>query len=274
MNREYLLMPLWAPMQSWGDMVLTGDDRPSLSFPTHSGLCGLIAAALGLERSEAERLQALHQSLNFIVLEICKGALQTDFFSVKGVVVADKLKVDSERTLIGRKTYLADTAFLVSVFQETPSQKAPSLPEIGKALLNPQYALYAGRRGHPWSLPPVYHQQGQVPVFSWEHPLAEMATFRNLEQTFQNQLETDFQCQEALFKNQKLPPFSKEEDTRFYCDATILQGDSAITEATLKQGIPYRIRDRYLPGPLDARQFAERLVYPLALKEVVHAVSE
>lgn len=270
-ERDYLLMPIWATMQSWGDQVVAGDDRPTLSFPTHSGLCGLIAAALGLERSEHSRLRALHQSLNFIILDICKGALQTDFYSVKGFVRAERLKVAPKATIIGRKTYMTDSAFLIAAYL-TDEGASFSLAEIGKALLQPHYPLYAGRKSYPFHLPPVYHKRGIVPLFRWQEPYQEMIRLRTQEETeFQKPLKSRQQSKpknlsEALFKNRFLPDFSKEEKAYFYCDDPAYREDS----------IPYQIQDRYLANPLKTRHFDERTVYSISIHhyKTNYAVSE
>ncbi len=270
-ERDYLIMPIWATMQSWGDQVLAGDDRPTLSFPTHSGLCGLIAAALGIERSEHSRLSALHQSLNFITLDICKGALQTDFYSVTGFVRAEGLKVAPKSTIIGRKTYMADSAFLVAAYL-TDESASFSLAEMGSALLQPHYPLYAGRKSYPFQLPPVYHKGETVPLFRWKEPYHEMIRLREQEKTaFQEPLKARKQSKpenlsEALFKNRLLPDFPEDDQTYFYCD------DPAYREGA----IPYQIRDRYLANTLKTRQFEERTVYSISIHhyKTNHAVSE
>lgn len=247
---DYLLMPLWAPMQSWGDQVLAGDNRPSLRFPTHSGLSGLIAAALGIDRSEVERLNALHQSLNFISLDCCKGSLQTDFYAVNGFVRAEKLKVDTKSTFIGRKTYMANTAFLVAVYLE--KDHAPrTLEKIGKALLFPQFSLYAGRKSHPFQLPPVYHRSGNVPIFRWNDPFQEMIQLREREVEGFSKEEQG----QALFKNRRLPRFLSEEDAYFYTEHPPFEGSSNL----------YQIRDRYVASTLKTRRFDERNVFSFSI---------
>ncbi len=255
---DYLLMPIWAAMQSWGDQVLAGDDRPTLSFPTHSGLCGLIAAALGIERSNHAQLNALHQSLNFIVLDICKGALQTDFYSVKGFVRAEGLKVDQRSTVIGRKTYMADTAFLVAAsLHEAPAPY--TLESIGQALLQPHYPLYAGRKSYPFHLPPVYHIAGKVHLFRWKEPYHEMIRLRqqeNIEFQQKRASTTDHDhLSDSLFKDCGLPKFLEEERANFYSD------DPEHREYS----IPYHVRDRYVANSLGTRQFEERTVYSISI---------
>ena len=51
-------------MASFGSLAV-GERRPSANRPTKSQTLGMVAAALGIERTEEERLAALRDSLGF-----------------------------------------------------------------------------------------------------------------------------------------------------------------------------------------------------------------
>ncbi|MGK0290813.1 MAG: CRISPR system Cascade subunit CasD [bacterium] len=259
MTHDYLLMPIWATMQSWGDLMIAGDDKPSLPFPTHSGLCGLICAGLGIRREQKEELCQIHQSLNFIILEVCQGTQETDFYAVNGLVRAEKLTSKPNDTFIGRKTFLSDTAFLVAVYEEKKLDDY-SLEEIGKALLNPIFPIYAGRKSYPFLTPPVFHEQGNVQVKNWEHPFDEMKQLLVEEANKQQEKQEHL----GIFKK-KLPPVSKK--AIFYYDHSLsdmvqkfVAGDSG------EQGAVYSIYDRFLPSELKTRQFERRNVHSINIQ--------
>jgi CRISPR-associated Cas5-like protein len=222
---DYLLMPIAAPMQSWGDMVVSGDDRPTLPFPTHSGLGGLICAALGIDRQDEDRLRRVHNRLRFLVLEVSEGRLQRDYYSVENIVRASG---SGGGSIIGNKYYLADAVFLaaVSLLPDPPF----SLEEIGRALLNPYYSLYAGRRAYPLSLPPVYHVNGIPQILEWDNPFVGMMTLLQ-DESERNRV---FPGQTALSKDSPPP--------RFYCDA---EDKAHFNGSDQVSAIPYSIRDRY-----------------------------
>ncbi len=85
---RYLLMPIAAPMQSWGGTVVSGDDRTTLPFPTHSGIAGMICAALGIDRKDEKELGKVHDGLDILIAEIRTGAVQQDYYAVNDVIRA------------------------------------------------------------------------------------------------------------------------------------------------------------------------------------------
>lgn len=64
--RRFLLFKLDGPMQAWGTHTYEAF-RPSSLFPTRSGLLGLIAACLGLEREDLHGLERQAASIEFTV---------------------------------------------------------------------------------------------------------------------------------------------------------------------------------------------------------------
>src|SRR4030043_1355038 len=63
---EYLILRLKGVLQSWGGHTFE-DYRPSNLFPTRSGLVGLLAACLGIDRKDLETQKALTDSFQYAV---------------------------------------------------------------------------------------------------------------------------------------------------------------------------------------------------------------
>ena len=132
-----LLLRLAAPLQAWG----TGSKfevRRTNREPSKSGVIGLLAAALGLRRdADLSRLSALR----FGVRVDRNGEVIKDFHMAK----ADKT------SYLTYRYYLSDAIFLVGLESEDRS----FLEQIERALRNPCFPLFLGRRSCPPTLPLV-----------------------------------------------------------------------------------------------------------------------
>lgn len=151
-----LLLRLAAPLQAWG-CGSKFNIRTTEREPTKSGVIGMIAAALGIQRNDAEsdkRLEKLNK-LRFGIRVDREGKLLKDFH----MVFTDDIS-DSERRKTPPKDlnkyihtteryYLSDAVFLAAF--ESESRKY--LEEIINALNNPEYPLFLGRRSCPPTLP-------------------------------------------------------------------------------------------------------------------------
>lgn len=184
---RYLTFQLYGPLQSWGG-VAVGEVRPTGAHPTRSAVLGLLAAALGLRRSEEERLAALEAGYQVMVRQDHPGALLLDYHTVqaaksrRGRVYRcrrDELRdqvdpVDDLATLLSRREYLADALFTVCIRPHPGgSPDAPwSLEELAAALSRPRFTPYLGRKGCPPGLP-FGPRVGEFP--DWEAALAAHA---------------------------------------------------------------------------------------------------
>lgn len=149
---RYLMLKLAGPMQAWGGHSYE-DLRPSHNFPTRSGLLGLLAACLGVDRDDAERQQDLARSLEFTV--------RSDWRKKKPVVkladfhtVLDARKVDGKPNpypVVSRREYLFDAQFTVAVAHS--GQGSFTLDEVESALRKPVYTPFLGRRSCPLARP-------------------------------------------------------------------------------------------------------------------------
>jgi CRISPR system Cascade subunit CasD len=147
-----LLIRLAGPMQSWGEHS-TFSERDTCTYPTRSGLIGLIASAAGRRRGEPiDDLAALE----FTIRVDRPGAPMMDFHTVGGglppartVPTAEgKPRPAGTATIVSRRYYLADAVFTVAV--TGPDELVASTAAV---LRNPVWAPYLGRRSCPAETP-------------------------------------------------------------------------------------------------------------------------
>ncbi|MCC7494927.1 MAG: type I-E CRISPR-associated protein Cas5/CasD [Fimbriimonadaceae bacterium] len=148
---EFLVLRLEGPLQAWGDVALD-PRRPTLPFPTRSGVAGLLANALGWRYRDAARLTALQDALWFAVREDRAPRVIEDFQTVDlnasgtGWTAWGPEK-GGDDTHILAKFYLADACFTLAL---TLRAAAPvSLEELAAALASPARPLYLGRKCCP-----------------------------------------------------------------------------------------------------------------------------
>jgi CRISPR system Cascade subunit CasD len=134
-----LLLRLIGPMQSWGSSSRFGE-RDTGKEPTKSGVLGLVAAAIGIERENWADLKPIAE-LQMGVRHDRPGMLMRDFHTALAVIRASG-KVSDEHALLSERYYLADAAFLVGLTGENRSL----LEQIDSALRNPRWPLCLGRR--------------------------------------------------------------------------------------------------------------------------------
>lgn len=165
MSNPYLLLWFEAPLQSWGSDSKFGR-RDTQTFPTKSGVLGLLCSALGAG-GEQRALLAEFSTLSQTAISFVRGKQTT-----KGVIKQDREhllrdfhmvgsgydKQDPWASLLIPKTsegkpavgggskmtyryYLQDAAFAVVL--EVPVDKAET---IAQALQNPAWDIYLGRK--------------------------------------------------------------------------------------------------------------------------------
>jgi CRISPR system Cascade subunit CasD len=145
--QSFLILKLAGVMQSWGNHTYE-DYRPSLGFPSRSGLLGLLGACLGLRRDDKNSQLALAQSVCFAVrvdnqpFPLIK---LTDFHTVCNArKVGGKV---SDYPVVSRREYLCDAAFTIAV-GGTPGAPLP-LTELAQAVQRPVFTPFLGRRSCP-----------------------------------------------------------------------------------------------------------------------------
>ncbi len=139
-----LLLRLVAPMQSWG---VSGrfTVRDTAREPSKSGVIGILAAALGRPRTAPlDDLAALRMGVRIDK----PGRVEVDFHTAQQVYRANP-KAKPQETVVSRRYYLADAAFLVGL----ESEDRAWLAHLHQALHDPHWPLYLGRKAFVPSQP-------------------------------------------------------------------------------------------------------------------------
>ena len=156
---DYLLLRLYGPLASWGEIAV-GELRHSAVHPSRSALLGLLAAALGIERSDETAQQALTAGYRFGIKLECTGSPLRDYHTVQVGVPPRKFQFRSRRqelaadkveTILSAREYRCDSLALVAV--EALSGAPVDLDDLARALRQPHFALYLGRKSCPLALP-------------------------------------------------------------------------------------------------------------------------
>lgn len=145
-----LLLRLVGPMQSWGT-TSRFDQRDTGKEPSKSGVLGLLAAALGLDRENWADLEPLTR-LTMGVRHDRPGVPKRDY-QTAGCAASDTvIKADGTQSkdgVVSQRFYLSDAAFLVGLECEDLSL----LEKLHAALRDPVWPLALGRKSYVPSEP-------------------------------------------------------------------------------------------------------------------------
>ena len=210
MNKRYLLLWLEGPLQSWGHDSRFGR-RDTLPFPTMSGVCGLLCAALGADGEQHELLAELTagrwQVRAFAHQEKRHPAPLCDFQMVgSGYDESDPWqlllipKTSEGKKAVGSGTkltyryYLQDCAFAVVIaLEESLAQR------LADALVAPVWDLSLGRKN---CVPTEFIGQGvyDSEAAAWAH-CDELAMDKGREHRFDVLPGADTEGDEVLTLN-------------------------------------------------------------------------
>jgi len=140
-----ILLQLVGPMQSWGT-TSRFDQRDTGKEPSKSGVIGIIAAAMGIDRSDWLGLEPITH-LKMGVRHDRPGMPKRDFQTAGCAVTDTVIKADgkpSKDGVVSQRFYLADAAFLVGLEGEDRSL----LERIHAALQDPVWPLALGRKSY------------------------------------------------------------------------------------------------------------------------------
>lgn len=135
-----ILIRLVGAMQSWGT-TSRFDHRDTGKEPSKSGVIGLIASAMGIERDNWAELKPLAE-LNMGIRHDRAGIPKRDYQTVKDIISADHAKIHP--TAVTPRDYLADAAFLVGL----ESADNALLEQVQSALKNPVWPMGLGRKSY------------------------------------------------------------------------------------------------------------------------------
>lgn len=149
-SESCIALLLDGPMQSWG-YASRFERRTTALHPTRSGIFGLIAAAMGLDKFREDETVQLERfsrlKVETVALPRLSDRLGTlpfrrmeDYHTVTGIRRASG-KVDKDGTVQTYRHYLLDARFGVLI--EGPSVL---LDEIVAALRNPRWGVWLGRK--------------------------------------------------------------------------------------------------------------------------------
>ncbi|AYH45838.1 type I-E CRISPR-associated protein Cas5/CasD [Azoarcus sp. DN11] len=150
---NFLILQLDGVLQAWGDHSFE-DYRPTVGFPTRSGLLGLLAACLGIDRGDTAGLTDLDHSVWFTVRaedrsEDAPAHKLTDYHTVLEARTVD-IRKPRKFPVESRREYLCDAIFSVAVEQ---AGAVVTLDHIAAALQRPVFTPSLGRRSCPLSRP-------------------------------------------------------------------------------------------------------------------------
>lgn len=140
-----LLLRLVGPMQSWGT-TSRFDQRDTGKEPSKSGVVGLLAAALGVDRENWIDLEPLTR-LSMGVRHDRPGIPKRDYQTAQHIISADRSKIHD--TAVTTRGYLADAMFLVGL----ASEDHELLQRMHVALRDPVWPLALGRKSYVPSEP-------------------------------------------------------------------------------------------------------------------------
>ena len=140
-----LLLRLVGPMQSWGT-TSRFDQRDTGKEPSKSGVIGLVAAALGIDREKGADLEPLTR-LSMGVRHDRVGVPKKDYQTAGCAETDTIIKADgtpSKDGVVSQRYYLADAVFLVGLEGDDHAL----LERIHTALRNPVWPLFLGRKSY------------------------------------------------------------------------------------------------------------------------------
>ena len=181
-----LLLRLVGPMQSWGT-TSRFDQRDTGKEPSKSGVVGLLAAALGIDREKWTDLEPLtHLSMG--VRHDRSGVPKRDYQTAGCATTDTVIKADgtpSKDGVVSHRFYLADAAFLVAL----EGDDRELLNKAHNKLKDPTWPLALGRKSY---LPaePIWIKEGiqEAPLLDTLKSYPWIGTLRRWEEKPPEQL--------------------------------------------------------------------------------------
>lgn len=161
--RDLLVFTLAAPIGAYGGLAV-GERRYGAERPGRSLILGLVAAALGIERTDDAAHADLERRLGLAVRLDEPGGMFDDYHTAQ-VPAARRgkrwptrraeLAEPSLETILSIREYRADLRVTPALWLREPGE--PGLERIAEALMRPHFRLCIGRRSCPLGRPPAPH---------------------------------------------------------------------------------------------------------------------
>ena len=152
---DYLVFTLTATLAAMGELA-GHERRPSLSWPGRSAILGLLAAARGVRREDAEGLEEMDR-LKTAVAIFDSGTPLRDYHTFQSVPTAVARNPNSRPDALRRAGRRANTSISLRDYRQQPLFGVAvwdgELPPLRQALLRPCFTLYLGRKSCPLSAP-------------------------------------------------------------------------------------------------------------------------
>lgn len=158
---DYLMFRLYGPLAAWGSIAV-GQERPSDAHPSKSALLGLLAAAMGIRRSDTEGQRRLASAYGFAIRVDAPGTLLRDYHTVqvpperrhvRHRTRRDELQAEALNTILSNRDYRCDALYTVALWVQDEASRPFSPAELAEGLRQPQLTLYLGRKSCPLALP-------------------------------------------------------------------------------------------------------------------------
>jgi len=158
--KDYLILKLQGPMQSWGEHSFEGL-RPSSYVPTRSAVLGLLGACLGVRRDDKSYQQHLSDGIGMAVRvdkrylpdekdKLLMQQKMTDYHTVKNAR-KEYRGVKFHETIQTWREYLLDAEFTLVVWERQGTHHI--LDDLEKLIKKPIFTPYLGRRCCPIARP-------------------------------------------------------------------------------------------------------------------------
>lgn len=141
-----------APMQSWG-IRSRGIIRDTMPEPTKSGVVGVLAAALGIDRNDDASLAEVAR-IRLTVRVDREGVMERDYHVTQNVPTTQG---GGHRTVVSQRYYLADALFLVVL-----EGNERLLTRVAEAVERPRWRLCFGRKAYVPARPLLPRGQGPI----------------------------------------------------------------------------------------------------------------
>lgn len=153
-TRPLLVFGLSGPLAAFGSPAV-GERRPVDDRPTRSGVLGIVAACLGIDRSDEQALMALSEDTSVAVRSDRVGRLLLDFHTVEAPRLGkvpfstrrEELAASKTTTVISYREYRSEAEATVVI--SASGDRVPNVEAMADALRRPVFAPYLGRRSCP-----------------------------------------------------------------------------------------------------------------------------
>ena len=157
---RYLTFALVAPFASFGGIAV-GERRSGGDRPSRSAVLGLVGACLGLHRDDDAAQAALVDGYGLALLCYAPGRLLADYHTAqvppaqrgrRFATRAEELAAPALNTILSRRDYRTGAWHLGALWPRDNTVRWP-LDALAKAMEQPEFVPYLGRKSCPLGLP-------------------------------------------------------------------------------------------------------------------------